>query len=296
MFGHPRGETTNWTSVAYVSETFSTAHRSDDIDQQNSSSGLHNKPNEVYEPISYAELPPEILAPHPVIIDFGETILINDNKEGQTTSRTGFTWSYSAPELFFDHLKTKPCDIWSLACCIFEIRSGAVLFSSGFFANGASVIEEMINALGPLPEPWVCHLPEHMSNSMTNENRTLKQRVQYIGAWPRWCYWTPEQRKQALLERIPNWHQYENLRPIEEEIHRGPNPHEKLTEEERVDFVDLLGKMLRYNPDERASIADILEHPWFHKDYQDVWALHDAWFQKYDPGRRDWGFYEEDAW
>jgi serine/threonine protein kinase len=76
---------------------------------------------------------------------------------------------------------------------------------------------------------------------------------------------------------------------IEHEIRRVPSPPGPLSAEVAADFVDLLGRMLKYRYSERITTTEILEHPWLNKEYDESGKLEGPWIQTYDPGRLDWG-------
>ena len=258
-------------------------------------------PQFVYGPIDTTKLNADFLSQNVTIIDFGEAVALDEPAEAK---EFGFNLNYAAPEFHFGGRKTKASDIWALACCLFELRTGTQLFSdgmSGFFG----VICSMTETIGPLPSPWLEDL-ESKTKAMTarierdsktpangGKDHSLKAKVEAVGRWWKWCYWTPEERREKLIEEM----NYHGVRTSEEELeyesHRGPNPHGPLSEEECSDFFDLLSKMLKYDPAERIAIEGVLAHPWLSKSYDDVLEWTGAWIQIFDQGRADW---DTDRW
>ncbi len=251
-----------------------------------------HSPQFIYGPIDTTKINADLLSQHATIIDFGEAVALD---EEVASKPLGFNLNYAAPEFQFGRRKSKASDVWALACCLFELRTGNQLFPdgiSGFFG----VMCAMTETIGPLPTPWLEELESNTQGITANIERSfrtpangakdhsLKAKVEAIGKWWQWCYWTPEQRRDKIIE-LHRHHITEE--ELEYEIHRGPNPPGPLSEAERDDFVDLLSKMLRYDPAERIPIREVLEHPWLNKSYDDVLEWTGPWIQIYDQGRAD---------
>lgn len=64
----------------------------------------------------------------------------------------GITASFPAPELFFDTIVGVECDLWAVACTIYEIRTGSPPFEN-LVDDDDDVIMQMVPLLGKLPEP-----------------------------------------------------------------------------------------------------------------------------------------------
>ena len=255
---------------------------------------LDHAPKYAYEPINYAAIGLDIIQPRITIVDLGESVILDRNPQGGSARGIGMNLSYGAPELHFGGGVSTASDVWALACCLFEIRSGEVLFNQSF-GGFNRVVEGMTDAIGPVPDKLKAKLGPDHELLLSTKDRSLKARIECIGAWPKWCYWTPEERRQRLLEHDPDYEMWEGATPIERMIHRGPNPPNPLSEEERFDFTDLLTQMLRYESSERPTAKEVLEHPWFHRIYVDEWDWSGPWLQRYDQGMATWGYYDERA-
>lgn len=67
--------------------------------------------------------------------------------------------------------------------------------------------------------------------------------------------------------------------------YKGP-PMIKIPAEETESLADLLSRLLRYEPDERTPAEDLVDHPWFTKDFPEHAPAEDAppVFQSNGPG------------
>ncbi|KAI0409245.1 kinase-like domain-containing protein [Xylaria palmicola] len=92
----------------------------------------------------------KLLVPEIVVVDFGESFFLSDPSHG-----TGIPMLYAAPEIIFRQAAGTGVDIWSLACTVFEIRTGEQLFPGDFFGpNERSVVHDIEIAIGPLAAPY----------------------------------------------------------------------------------------------------------------------------------------------
>jgi serine/threonine-protein kinase SRPK3 len=82
------------------------------------------------------------------IIDFGESYTTSNPPES-----LGIPPGYCLPELIFDSSIDIGCDIWALACTIYELRSMSRLFKT-WSGDDDEVMLQMVRLLGKLPEPW----------------------------------------------------------------------------------------------------------------------------------------------
>ena len=175
-----------------------------------------------------------------VVIDFGQSFAINSPPNGY---EAGTAMHYFSPETRFDNIVSSTSDIWGLACAIFEIRAGRPLFTP-FMASHASVLSDNVFVLGKLPDPWW--------NAFKGRHECFEENGE-----PKPPYVMESIREQ--LERIG----VDDKPPRDDD---GPmiEPREtRLEEEEIVLLNDLLTMMLKYRPEERMSIEQVVRHPWF---------------------------------
>ncbi|THV03264.1 kinase-like protein [Dendrothele bispora CBS 962.96] len=130
---------------------------------------------------------------------------------------------YLSPEGLFGAEIGLPSNIWALACILFEIRTGAPIFDSFFY--GHNFIVKQIVELGKLPEVW-------------------------------WASWN---------DRTDWFNVTGHPLPDEEQIRNGIIFAVKSTLQQKLVSLleELLGKMLKYDPDEWLSIEEVVEHRWF---------------------------------
>jgi serine/threonine-protein kinase SRPK3 len=149
--------------------------------------------------------------------------------------------NYRAPELLLQTELTQAVDIWALACLIFDTRAGRPFFHSIWHVN--DVLEEIVSRRG--------RLPEHLWSSWKNrseyfhENGVAKEPYDY-----------PSIRNELERVATDDW----KLRWEHTLLDQLGN---RIPQEEVMLLDDLLGKMLRCDPDERITIDEVISHPWF---------------------------------
>ena len=192
-------------------------------------------PRELVLPAIYSST---FLEENIVVIDFGQSFDIKAPPKGYEASTV---IHYFPPEYRFDNVASLASDIWGLACTIFEIRAGRSLFSS-FFGDHSEVMADNVCTLGKMPEPWWSAFEEH--HKWFEENGE-----------PKFCPKRPirEKLEQIGVKDKPN----ADDGPMFEAVGT------RLEEKEVVLLSDLLEKMLKYRPEERITIQEVVQHPWF---------------------------------
>lgn len=209
--------------------------------------------------------PSQVVAPikltHPVLssllkddimlADFGSSF-VSTSRLHQQTPATPI--HYMCPEGLFESQYSMASDIRSLACTIFEIRTGSPMFDP-FFPMKNLIVKQIVETLGRLPEPWWTswdarhHWFDEAGGAKAPENdeagkfrlpvslTSLKEKLRAIG-----------------------------LDGRQAKVHAGPLfglPGTTMPEEEAILFEDLLEKMLRYHPETRITASEVADHPWF---------------------------------
>jgi len=214
----------------------------------NSPPGPH-APHELVQSIdNYDISSPSFLEENVVVTDFGQSYDITAPPKDYTPVTA---LHYFSPEARFDKIVTPASDIWGLACTIFEIRAGFPLFTS-FLASESSVLQEIVSTFGKLPEPWWSKFEKrHM---WFEENGEPKVQVNGKPTFP-----AIKMSIQKLLQMIGDDEKVDRERD-------GPMvelPGMRLEEEELELLSNLLEKMLRYQPEKRITIKEVVRHPWF---------------------------------
>jgi serine/threonine-protein kinase SRPK3 len=175
-----------------------------------------------------------------VVIDFGQSFAVNA-KPHDYEPATGI--NYRAPETRFEDEFTLATDVWSMGCLLFEIRAGAPLIEA-YFVSDASILCQMVNTLDKLPEPWWAAWDRRL-NSFHENGEPLKS-----------------SNKTSIRGRLRNIGTQDE-EPWEQEGPLVEKTGTRLAEEEVELLGDLLEKMLRYRPEERITMDEVVRHPWF---------------------------------
>ncbi|TVY42395.1 Serine/threonine-protein kinase [Lachnellula occidentalis] len=194
-------------------------------------------PDYIVESLNLEHLPARFISTRISIIDFGESY-----DPRTPPPDLGITASFRPPELLFDNTIGVGCDLWALACTVFEIRTGCHLFEN-FMDDDDEVIMQMVPLLGKLPEPW-------------------------------WGSWKERGRWFADDECGTAWVDPKTGRPyiltdtLEELLAAPMGKDPKVAVfavrgEENKSLGNLLRGLLRYEPGNRMSVGAVLEHAWF---------------------------------
>ncbi|KAJ7110479.1 kinase-like protein [Mycena epipterygia] len=170
-----------------------------------------------------------------LVIDFGQSYVIASPPNDY---QSGTVMNYKSPETRFE-------DVWALGCAIFEIRAGFSLFDS-FFGSDTDVLRQTIETLGWLPDPWWGSFAERARCALAQEHpgihiqalkSSIRTKLHSIGTEDD----LPDGAEGPMVEKS-------GVRLLEEEVEL---------------LGDLLDKMLRYRPEERIVMEEVVGHPWF---------------------------------
>ena len=177
------------------------------------------------------------------MIDFGESY------EAMSPPKDlGIPQVYCPPEAILDKTAGIGGDILTLACTIFEIRTGKKLFDS-FDDDPDEHLCNIVAVLGPLSEPqwttWEAR-KTYFEDDADNQGRAiLKSEIKAKSDEPR----SIREKLSEGVRYTPDW--------------PGSNIRRDIPQDEIEVFADLLGKLLMYSPDDRISARAALEHEWF---------------------------------
>ncbi|KAK9234416.1 protein kinase [Lipomyces kononenkoae] len=218
---------------------------------------LVSAPKYVVESARLPDLESTWLTEKIVLVDFGQAFMLQTPPCGTAV----LTVAYAPPEVIFESKLSVWSDIWALACTIFEIRAGFQLFEI-FSGTSREVLRHMVEILGKFPEPWWSSWEER--NVYFDDDGKPKK------SWPDSICLSEEHSLTETIRDIGENESKPTVPPetcnsnsvsIETKSIFGP-PGIKLSETEVENFADLLHKVMRYCPEQRLPIEEILEHPW----------------------------------
>jgi CDC-like kinase len=159
------------------------------------------------------------------LIDFGSATF-----EWEHHSSVVSTRHYRAPEVILELGWSHPCDVWSIGCIIFELHQGHTLFQT--HDN-----REHLAMMGKI-------LGQPMAHSMVRKTRT--KFFNPTTGLLEWDINAPE-------ARYTNQH----CRPLHEYARGGPEG------DQVASMLDLIARMLEYEPHQRITLKEGLRHPFF---------------------------------
>ncbi|GAB5591468.1 serine threonine protein kinase CMGC group [Umbelopsis nana] len=159
------------------------------------------------------------------LIDFGSATFEHDYHSSVVSTR-----HYRAPEIILGMGWSYPCDIWSIGCILVEFFTGDALFQTHDNLEHLAMMEVV---LGKIPERTLRqarHTQKYFESGRLNypNDETTKQSRKYVKA----------------------------MRPLQEIIPPSSNLNRHLLE--------LLQRLLMYDPADRISAHEALKHPFFH--------------------------------
>ncbi|KAH9961214.1 kinase-like domain-containing protein [Russula dissimulans] len=197
--------------------------------------------------ISHASLLQESI----IISDFGQSYIAACPPPSY---EPGTMLSCQPPEARFEGRAGFEADIWTLGCVIFEIRAGFSLFES-FLGSDIEVLKQTVETLGRLPDPWW---------------GAFEQRALWFGEDGQPMSEQDQDRAGVLLKAYRTSIRMKLLEigkqddpPPEDDGPMIENSGVRLPDEEVDLLAGLLQKMLKYSPEERICIQDVIRHPWF---------------------------------
>jgi serine/threonine-protein kinase SRPK3 len=188
-----------------------------------------------------------------VVGDFGQSYIV---ASPPPSYQPGTMLNYQSTEARFEGRAGLEADIWALGCAIFEIRAGVALFDRSF-GGDVIMLMQMVETLGRLPDPWWAGF-EQRALWFEEDGQPKSERDQRSAGMRLMAH------KTSIRERLLRIGKRDSP-PSEDEGPMIEKPGVQLRGEVEL-LEDLLGKMLRYRPEERICIQDVLRHPWFHPE------------------------------
>jgi len=167
----------------------------------------------------------EVLDPTIRLIDFGSATFDHEHH-----SRVVQTRHYRAPEVILEQGWSQPCDVWSIGCIIFELATGSTLFQT---LDNNEHLAMMDRVLGPMP--------------LRMATRNTKAQESFPGG-------------RLLTDQQTMKYVQENSAPLFEHTKR-----DGWDSKDWSDLLDLLARMLEYEPGKRTTLKEALNHPLLRK-------------------------------
>ncbi|KAL2209471.1 kinase-like protein [Sarocladium strictum] len=134
-------------------------------------------------------------------------------------------------------------DLWALGCSLFEIREQRPLFNPPEWDDYFDLIADIVRIFGVLPDPLWESFYDHDD------------------------FFEWDEEGQFLMDHREGW-----SHPVTDPKDRTLGSLMTCPEPERELFVDLLQRLLSYDPNKRISAREALSHPWF--GYHDKVVTH----------------------
>lgn len=147
------------------------------------------------------------------------------------------TRQYRSPEVILGITYNERADLWSLACMLFELLTGDLLFepkSDVSFDKNDDHLAQMIETLGVPDLDWA--LSGRYSKQFFNKYGILKK-IKELKVWL---------LQDVLMEKY-------RVRP-----------------EEAKELSEFLKLMLKFQPERRATAAECLQHPWLRRELGEI--------------------------
>jgi serine/threonine-protein kinase SRPK3 len=186
-----------------------------------------------------------------VVGDFGQSYIV---ASPPSSYEPGTVLNYQSPEARFEGRVGFEADIWALGCAIFEIRTGFALFES-FLGSDVDILRQMVETLGRLPDPWWAAFEQRALWFEENGQPKSEQDQERAGVLLK-AYRSSIRAKLLEIGK-------QDDPPSEDEGPMNEKPGVRPHEDEIGLLEDLLEKMLKYIPEERIRIQDVIRHPWF---------------------------------
>jgi serine/threonine protein kinase len=153
-----------------------------------------------------------------------------------------------SPETLFDDHAGMEADVWALGCAIYEIRTGYHLFTM-VDGDRDEILDQIFQTLGKPPDAWWEILREERGEGWGEE-------------------WKEPTRPCPIHKRVSLGAEgtYNAPMYVEDGLHPLPiteHPEVRIDDKEVDLLTDLLEKMMRYRPEERITMEEVIKHPWF---------------------------------
>uniref|UniRef100_A0A8C4Q4M2 dual-specificity kinase n=1 Tax=Eptatretus burgeri TaxID=7764 RepID=A0A8C4Q4M2_EPTBU len=155
------------------------------------------------------------------VVDFGSATFDDEYHSSVVSTR-----HYRAPEVILELGWSKPCDVWSIGCIIFEYYLGFTLFQTHDSKEHLAMMDRVLGSI-----------PSHMIKKSRKTKYFRHERLD----------WSEGSSAGRFV--------HETCKPLRRYMLSDSDEHRKL--------FDLLSHMLTYDPAQRITLAQVLQHPFF---------------------------------
>ena len=220
--------------------------------------------------VIHCDLKPEnILLRHPKksgvkVIDFGSSCRSNKRMYSYIQSRF-----YRSPEVMLGLPYSVAIDMWSLGCILVEMHTGEPLFSG---SDQFDQMQKIVKILGMVPDAMLDRANDHTKQQFFEREKSVpgipaawKLRQTKRSSKTESSSTTSSQEEQPKQVIVPSSDPMQSLTQV---ITAGSRQKKKFPPSEAHNsprnyqlFIDLVCKMLAYEPTERIKPLDALNHP-----------------------------------
>lgn len=164
------------------------------------------------------------------LIDFGNA-LVSTSVHALERTYVITTQEFRAPEVILGLVWNTPVDIWSAACVLYELATGDQLFPT---SDPLEQLARMEKLIGVRMEQMMCLYAYESSDEKNNRKYTTESRLN----WPNGAV------SQESIDRVSAQRSLTSMNLDS-------------------DLVDLLRRMLMFDPSQRITAKQAIEHPFF---------------------------------
>ncbi|KAJ2371955.1 hypothetical protein H4S02_009372, partial [Coemansia sp. RSA 2611] len=174
------------------------------------------------------------------LIDFGNAVSDSDVSEYYSTFEIQTVW-FRAPEVAYQRPFGRAIDIWSIGCVMCELWLGRPLFTD---MDNRNLISSILKLRGPPPAHLYSASPVYSEIVKTWSGRPT----------PGFAPAVINSRQKGLVhpELSMDWDPQLRMHWLKHSLHVDDD-----------DFVSLADSLLEYDPEERLTATEALEHPFF---------------------------------
>ena len=201
-------------------------------------------PTQLVAPIANVRFTnPTFLQEDILLIDFGQAFPL---PSPPTDYEPATAPEYMSPEAHFEGRIGPPADVWGLACTIFQIRAGSPLFEAPL-GGMDGILKRIVETLGKMPDPWWGAFTNR--HIWFNEDGNPKD--------------SGDAKKMSIKQKLRSIGSQDLSRAIRDDGPMAERPGTRLDDVEIEVLGDLLEKMVRYQPQDRIKMCEVVAHPWF---------------------------------